>query len=121
MGFNIQGDIVYFELNNWFAGRHYPDEEPFTTWIGDDLDIFFVNENWVKENKLCVACSVIDMSLNFCITAQKEWVLGNCPKLLTEHQGFLRYPEGDGHVYGQFGDKFLAYSENNFGVQYTGG
>ena len=26
-------DIVYFELNNWFAGRDYPDAEPFLSWM----------------------------------------------------------------------------------------
>ena len=30
-------EIVYFELNNWFSGRDYPNEEPFTTWCDDDL------------------------------------------------------------------------------------
>lgn len=109
--------FVYFELNNWFPGDHYPDEEPFTKWIGNDLNIYFNNENWVKENKLCVVRSIIDMSMNFCITATKEWVEKNCPKLLTKHIKFLRYPDEDGDVYGQFDNKFLEYSEENFGIE----
>ena len=110
-------DIVYFELNNWTPGDHYPIDEPFLTWIGDDYNIHFQNENWVKENKLCVVRDIIDMSVNFCITATKEWVEENCPKLLTDYREFLREPEEDGCVYGDFGgDKFLEYSEENIGV-----
>lgn len=112
----MEKEIVYFELNNWFAGEHYPAEEPFITWIGNDLNIYFDNENWVYENKLCVVRNIIDMSVNFCITATKEWVKNNCPRLLTEHIDFLRYPDKDGDVYGQFGDKFLKYSEENIGI-----
>jgi hypothetical protein len=47
-------DVVYFELNNWFAGQDYPDCEPFLTWMGNDLQLRFRDEDWVKENKLCV-------------------------------------------------------------------
>lgn len=111
-------DIVYFELNNWFPGDHYPAEEPFITWIGNDLNIYFNNEEWVKENKLCVVRSIIDMSVNFCVTATIDWVEKNCPKLLTEYKKFLRYSDEDGDVYGQFGDEFLEYSEENFGIEY---
>lgn len=112
----MEKDIVYFELNNWFAGEHYPEEEPFTTWIGNDLSIYFNNEDWVNDNKLCVVLHMIDMSMNFCVTATKEWVEKNCPRLLTEHKKFLRYPDEDGCVYGQFGDEFLEYSEENIGI-----
>lgn len=27
------GNIVYFELNDWAAGKYYPNVEPFSTWI----------------------------------------------------------------------------------------
>lgn len=114
---NNKSDVVYFELNNWFPGKHYPAEEPFTTWIGNDLNIYFNNEDWVKENKLCVVRSIIDMSTNFCVTATKEWVEKNCPRLLTEHEKFLRYPNEAGYVCGRFGDEFLEYSEENFGIE----
>lgn len=110
-------DVIYFELNNWFAVRHYPDEEPFTSWMGNDLNLKFEDEAWVRENRLCVVRSTIDMSTNFCITATKAWVLENCPNLLDRHTKFLRHPETDGHVYGQFGDEFLVYAEDNFGVR----
>ena len=132
-------DIVYFELNNWFAGEDYPDAEPFLSWMRDDLNQTFRNEEWVKENKLCVVFTPIDMSQNYCITATKDWILKNCPDLLSdkeydvtfkvgnssgwekvvEHYSFkqfLRYPDEDGNVYSEFGMEFLPYEEENFGV-----
>lgn len=117
-------DVVYFELNNWFAGEDYPNDEPFLSWMRNDLNIKFRNEKWVIENELCVVESIVDMSSNFCITAKKEWVEKNCPKLLTDYKEFLRYPEKyededeDGEVYGRFGNHFLEWSEENFGITY---
>lgn len=108
--------IVYFELNNWFAGEDYPNDEPFLSWMRDDLNIKFRNEKWVIENELCVVESIVDMSSNFCITAKKEWVEKNCPKLLTDYKEFLRYPDEDGEVYGRFGCHFLEWSKENFGI-----
>ena len=61
---------------------------------------------------------IIDMSVNFCIAATKEWVVENCPKLLTEHREFLRAPDKNGEVYGQWDTPFLEYKEENFGIQY---
>ena len=109
-------EIIHFELNNWTPGKDYPAEEPFITWIGNDLNIHFNSDNWVQENKLCVVRSIIDMSVNFCITTTKEWVEKNCPKLLTEYQDFLRHPDEDGFVEGRFGNYFLDYTENNIGI-----
>lgn len=110
-------NIIYFELNNWFAGRDYPAKEPFLSWMRDDLNIKFRNNDWVKENKLCVVFDFIDMSQNFCITATREWVEQNCPDLLTEFTEFLREPDEDGYVYGQFGHEFLEYTEENIGIE----
>ena len=112
-------DIIYFELNNWFRGKDYPDDQPFINWMGNDLQLAFNNDDWVKENKLCVVCSFIDMSVNFCITATRAWVENNCPKLLTDYTKFLRYPDESSEVYGKFDDEFLKYEEKNFGVRYV--
>lgn len=111
-------NIVYFELNNWFAGENYPDAEPFLSWLIDDSNQAFRNEKWVKENRLCVVFTPIDMSQNYCITATKDWVLKNCPDLLNdkEFKQFLRFPDEDGNVYSEFGMEFLPYEEENFGV-----
>lgn len=109
-------EIVYFELNNWFAGRDYPDDEPFLSWMSNDYNIRFNDEEWVKDNKLCVVRDLVDMSTNFCITATKEWVENNCPSLLIEHIKYLRIPDEDGYAYGRFGHEFLEYCEENFGI-----
>lgn len=134
-------DIIYFELNNWFSGRDYPNAEPFKTWCGNDLNLYFLNEEWVKQNKLVVVATNIDMSVNWCITTTKKWVEENCPKLLSDestfvtsiisskggekeiveeypYSKFLRFPDEDGEVYGRFGCPFLEYSEENFGISW---
>lgn len=109
-------DIVYFELNNWFSGRDYPEDEPFLSWMSSDLNLKFKDATWVKANKLCVAFAFVDMSQNFCITAPISWVQNNCPSLLTKYTEFLREPDEDGEVYGRFGHKFLEYTDENFGI-----
>ena len=113
-------DIVYFELNNWFSGRDYPNAEPFLSWMKDDLNQKFRDEEWIKENKLVVVESLVDMSTNFCITATKEWVEENCHELLSTYKNFVRKPEDDEDVpYGRFGCPFLEYKEENIGYHYA--
>ena len=113
-------DIVYFELNNWFSGRDYPNAEPFLSWMKDDLNQKFRDEEWIKENKLVVVESLVDMSMNFCITATKEWVEENCHELLSTYKNFVRKPEDDEDVpYGRFGCPFLEYKEENIGYHYA--
>ena len=113
-------DIVYFELNNWFTGRDYPDAEPFLSWMRDDLNQKFRDEEWIKENKLVVVESLVDMSMNFCVTATKEWVENNCIELLSTYKEFVRKPEDDEDVpYGRFGCPFLEYKEENIGYHYA--
>lgn len=115
-------DAVYFELNNWTPGEDYPNEEPFITWLRNDLNLYFLNREWVEKNELCVVASLVDMSTNFCITAKRDWVKKNCPQLLTEYTQFLRKPDEDdedGTVYGRFGHEFLPYEEDNIGVSFA--
>ena len=82
-------DIVYFSLNNWIPNVCYPYADPFKTWM-ETLEETLANEDWCKENKLCVYVGVVDQSLNFTISATKEWVEKNCPELLTEYVGMLK-------------------------------
>lgn len=110
-------DIIYFELNNWTPGTDYPDAEPFETWMNDYV-LQFKNDEWLEENKLCVVSGNVDMSINFCITATKEWVENNCPELLTKYTQFIRTPDEDGEVEGRFGAPFKEYNEENFGRHY---
>ena len=137
----MNNDIVYFEFNNWFSGRDYPVGKPYEHWMSDDV-LQFGDDDWCKENKLCVNEAVIDMSINYCITAPREWVMENCPELLTDdtyedvvvvhspdgdkkyrhtykYNQFLRFPSSDGNVYGRFGHEFLEYMPENFGNHFT--
>lgn len=115
----MNNGIVYFELNNWACGKDYPDDEPFISWLSNDFSIYFNNEEWVKENKLCVVKTMIDMSINFCISATKDWVESNCPKLLTDYRDILRFPDEDDEVYGRFGTHFNEYLDENIGIEYV--
>lgn len=109
--------IIYFEVNDWFSERDYPDTEPFLTWMKDDLNLQFRNKDWVLENKLCIVEQIVDMSINFCVTATEEWVKSNCPCLLEEkYKKFLRFPNKNGIVTGRFEDEFLEYKPENFGI-----
>ena len=110
--------IIYFELNNWSPVRDYPDVFPFDVWMEDDENLAFENEDWVTNNELCVVLSLVDMSVNFCVTATEEWVKWNCPELLTTYSSFLREPNEKGEVYGRWGNIFLPYSKNNIGVHF---
>lgn len=74
-------DIIYFKINNWFAGRDYPDEEPFRTWIKDEN---FQDDKWCRDNKLCVKYGLVDMSVSYCVAAPRSWVEDNCPNLLSD-------------------------------------
>ena len=106
-------DVVYFELSHWTPGLGYPNKEPFLRWMKDDL---FQDEEWVKQNKLCVLRSMTDLTSDLCITASREWVEQNCPELLIKYHQFLRFPDSDGIVYGKFGDEFLEYTDWNIGI-----
>lgn len=141
-------DVVYFELDNWFCGRDYPNAEPFISWMSNDLKLRFGDKKWCKENKLCVKAGMIDMSVCFCIAAPREWVEANCPDLLTDKEytykvlfkefdkeknewvdgeemkpkkfsDFVCQPDEDGDAYGKISNwRFPEYCEENFGVEW---
>ena len=135
-------DIVHFTLNNWMVGEDHPPGEPFNTWMGQYT---LCNDAWCKEQKICVYYGYIDMSTNYCVTATREWVEKNCPKLLTDenytyktiiyykgeniikectkkYSDFLSYPSDPKYpdeVYSKVGSwPFLEYKEENFGSFY---
>lgn len=109
-------DVVYFEINNWWPKEDYPDEEPFLSWMSDDLNIPFENDEWAKENELCVNYFLVDMSTAFCVSASKKWVKDNCPCLL-DWPKFLREPDEDGEIESYFGGDFREYIPENFGAK----
>lgn len=132
-------DIVKFTLNNWMVGEDYPPGEPFNTWMGQYT---LRNDAWCKEQKICVYYGNIDMSTNYCVTATREWVEKNCPKLLTDesytyktiihykgedtikehtkkYSDFVVYEDDDEEeVNNRFDWPFLEYKEENFGAFY---
>lgn len=135
-------DVIYLEFNNWFGGRDYPEIPNIIDWVGrcDHLGYKspLFDDEWCKEQKICVAAGNIDMSCNFCITAPREWVEKNCPECLTDDtytvnfhvrgkdgekiqtetysfKQFRHEPNKYGDTYGRFGWPFLEYKEENFG------
>lgn len=110
--------IIYFELNDWVMGEDYPSEEPFIEWICRGkglLPPIFQDSEWVKENKLAVSATTVDMSRNYCISAPKAWVLKNCPNLLEERNvKFVFGKDGEEPVFGRFGT-FVPYDEEHIG------
>ncbi len=134
-------DIIYFSVNNWFCGKDYPPTENFKKWLGNDLKQAFRSDEWAKENKLCIYCGVIDMSMNYTIAAPREWVEKNCPELLTDYEftyrtcihskdgdkviehkkkysDFVDKPDENGDVEDRFGWPYLEYKPENFGVHW---
>ena len=117
-------EIIYFELNDWFPVDFYPNCEPFLTWMENETDGSPLrDENWLKENKICVKSFAVDMSISFLITAPKSFVEKVCPALLEEeNRKFLRYPdEGKDVPESNMEDEsFLPYTEENIGkIVYT--
>lgn len=110
-------EVIYFELNNWHGGTNFPLNMRFLDWMNH---YNFRNEEWVKKNKLCVVVTTVDLSLNYCVTATREWVEDNCYELLETYTEFLREPDEYGDVYSTLTDiPFLKYSEENIGVHWV--
>ena len=140
-------EVIYFSVNNWFSGQDYPPTENFKKWLGNDLQQAFRSDKWAKENKLCIYCGPIDMSMNYTIAAPREWVEKNCPELLTDNEftyytniaridgkgewirekieykkkysDFVDKPDEYGDVEDhRFGWPYLEYKPENFGVHW---
>lgn len=135
-------DVVYFSVNNWFCGRDYPPTKTFIKWMGNDFNQYLANDEWCKENKLCVYFGNIDMSTNYTVTAPIEFVNKYCPELLTDEEytyntvvyngderiveehkkkysDFVYHPDSDDENGLDVNDMpFREYSEANFGSSY---
>lgn len=116
-------EIIYFELNNWCPGRDYPGVEPYDSWVQARKEkCYYTNfrdKEWIEKNGIIVVESRVDMSQNFCVTAPKDWVMKNCPDLLTIYSKFLREPDEWGEAEGRFGCPFKEYAEENIGYWYA--
>lgn len=113
-------EIVYFEVNNWFCGRDYPNSKFFIECLKDDLKQRFQNDKWCKEQEICVVFCIVDMSYNYNVTAKKSWVFENCPELFDdENKRFICVPEEDCELPDcNLDGYFLEYCPDNFGVHY---
>jgi hypothetical protein len=134
-------EIIYFSVNNWFEGQDYPPTKNFKRWLVDDSNQAFKNDEWAKENKLCIYYGCIDMSFNYTIAAPRSWVEKNCPELLTDEEytytlcchwkggnevkeykkkysDFVDHPDSDGNIISRFDWPYPEYKEENFGCQY---
>lgn len=134
-------EVIYFSVNNWFSGRDYPSTENFKKWLEDDLNQTFQNDEWAKENNLCIYYGCIDMSFNYTVAAPRSWVEKNCPELLTDdeftyrtciyskdgdkviehkkkYSDFVDKPDKNGNIRDRFGWPYLEYKSENFGVHY---
>ena len=119
MGIDVMNNnIVYFTLNNWMVGKYYPPGEPFDSWIRTHQ---LSNDDWCKENKICVYYGSIGLSINYCVTATREWVAKNCPLLLSDDTYIYKEPIYEEHTLkvketieriGKFSD-FVVYKYNN--------
>lgn len=105
-------ELVYFEVDNWFAGRDYPATPIFLKWMGNDLDQKFADSDWCKKNKLCVLSKIVDMSIDYTIVAPGKWVAKRCPEIIGSK--FQVFPDESGHVEARFGI-FPEYCEENMG------
>ena len=131
-------DIIYFSFNNWFGGRDYPIGEKYSKLVNEH---YFNHEDWVIENKLVVVTGALDMSMNWCVAAPKQWVEEYLPELLTDneyeysliqyYQGeeirktyikkysdFVYFPNEDDYLIDRYGMPFIIYSEENIGVHW---
>ena len=122
------GDTVYLSKNATLRKEPSEDSEEVAD-IKNYIDVTLLelpNEDWCKEQKICVVYELIDMSQNFKVTATREWVEQNCPCLLEEKSSQFvhtlkdEYDDDDTeywetHGYGD--GPFLKYCEENFGVE----
>ena len=123
-------EIMYIEINNWSPGETYPIDMLLTEAMADKncyFQKFFSNDEWCKKNKICVHYEMVDMSLNFRITAPRSWVEKYCPTLLKDDRFIMHpdvenedmYPSEEDYKAGKsiWGDApFLEYKEENFGA-----
>lgn len=79
----MNNELIYFTINNWNNGIHYPDTENFRKLYDKSIDTFvFHYDDYCKEHKLAVYECLIDMSLGYTIVAPMEYVMKYCPEII---------------------------------------
>lgn len=136
-------DVIYFSVRNNILGEDYPITLNFINWLAYNNQ-YFLNDEWTRENKLCVYAGSIGTSLNYNISAPKSWVEKNCPELFTDDEysyygevyiknigktitrvfrkkfsDFLDHPNVHGDVIDhKIGWAYPEYNEENFGTRW---
>lgn len=117
----MKEEIVYFACNDW---NPTPNESYnicynyLSSCIVVDIDKV-VNktaddaEKWVIDNKMCINCDIVDMSLSYYITAPKsvfeKYFKELLPLVKSEPYDFMFIGDKD---------MFLEYKEENIGINY---
>lgn len=112
-------EIVYFSINDWSVDYH-PNDKQFMEWAGyNDFMLFrnLRNDEWCKQEKICVIANVLEYSLCFNIAAPKQYVMEHCPSIIGSK--FVDEPK-DGEDYpseSAWGLQYNEYCEENFGFE----
>ena len=118
--FFMENDIVYFACNDWNPN---PKESMnlcynyLMSYNPDNKDIVNKNleetEQWLKDNKICINCEVVDMSVSYYITAQRKvfetYFVELLPFIKNEPYDFMW--KGDNKC-------FLEFREENIGFNF---
>ena len=117
----MEKEIVYFACNDW----HTTPIEAYNicyyylgSYTSVDMDKV-VNktpeevDKWVEDNKMCINCDIVDMSISYYITAPKS-------VFETYFKELLPYIKSEPYDFLFKGDKqiFLEYKEENIGFNY---
>jgi len=109
-----KNDIVYFWLNDW----DHPNDSLYIGWMIRKDKPIFLDEEWVKENKLCVIVDQLYMDMYVFITATREWVENNCPSILNKYNRYLSIPDGKGKAFTPLYGEYKTYSKENIGISW---
>lgn len=128
----MKRDIVKFYINNWepdcpetCQGIDIFSKECFVTEyihiFGDSFYEFkFTDDDWCREQKICVLNDIADQSTDSFVVAPREWVEKNWPEIINSEwdytnkpSPFLSHPRLTNPE-----DIWLDYCEDNFGCDW---
>ena len=106
-------ELIKFWVNDWAPENDFPDEEPFSTWMQEEVFCDAVldgtADKYCKANKICAVYDLIDQSVEFSVVAPREWVETVCPCII----GTKFEKKAEAKI-GRF-VKFPEYKESNYG------
>lgn len=109
--------VIYFSIGNGTVG--YPKFEPFYAWVSSLLGPVFYEKEWLKDQSITVVVEIAKNYLPiFHVSADKEWVLKNCPGLVEKEEGRRFLVEAEPHMGYIEPDGFQELNENTRGKLY---